>query len=499
MSHIAVLDVGKTNKKILVYDEGLQVIEQAYASFPADESGPVHLERIAEQQAWFLDQLSDVSRRFDIGVISTTTHGATFVGVTEDGVPALPVIAYTTDPGEDFRHRFTEQYGDPAQLHRRLSTPDLGGLVCLGRGIAFARERFPEQFRRVRFLLGLPQYFGMFFTGRAAAECTCLGCHTYLWDFAKRDWSFMVDRLGIRALVPPRVGRPGDVLGSVSLDVARRTGLAPGTLVTCGIHDSNASLLPFLIQEDAPFVLNSTGTWCVAMAPTRSTELTASERARNAFLNCDAFANPIKTTIFMGGGEHDAWWEQIRKASGAAMFPSFDPALAASLLAAADTFIFPGVIRGTGPFPDSRSRIWAKGRVQSLDAIRKGTAPAAGLEDACKAYTLLNAALAIQTYEQLTGVGITDGTPIFVEGGFRRNDAYCALLASLFPKSKVLRTSLTEATALGAAILGRAALKGCELKALRAEFSIESAPVEGEPLPGITAYLEAYRRHVRKD
>ena len=498
MSHIAVLDIGKTNKKVLVYDEGLQVIEQAYASFPADESGPVHFERIAEQEAWLLDQLSGIARRFDIRVISTTTHGATFVGAGEDGTPALPVIAYTTDPGDDFRRRFIEQYGDPAELHRRLSTPDLGGLVCLGRGIAFARERYPEQFRRVRTLLCFPQYFGMFLTGKAAAECTYLGCHTYLWDFAKRDWSFMVDRMGIRNLTPPRVGRPGDVLGTVSPDIARRTGLAPGTLVTCGIHDSNASLLPFLIQEDAPFALNSTGTWCVAMAPTRSTELTADERERNAFLNCDAFANPVKTTIFMGGGEHDAWWEEIRKASGAVTYPAFDPALAAPLLAAADAFIFPGVMPGTGPFPDSRSRIRVKGHVQALEATGKGKAPPVGLKDAPKAYALLNAALAVQTYEQLIGVGVTDSMPIFVEGGFRRNDAYCALLASLFPRSKVLRTNLTEATALGAALLGKAALAGRELKQLRADFTIDSAPVEGKPLPGIAAYLKGYRKRVRE-
>jgi L-fuculokinase len=497
MDHICVLDVGKTNKKVLVYDEQLQMVEQAFASFPADESGPVHFERIAEQGAWFNDRLAAFARRFHIRVISATTHGATFVGVGEDGTPVMPVIAYTTDPGDAFRRRFTERYGDPSELHRQLSTHNLGALVCLARGIEFAREQFPEQFRRVRTLLCLPQYFGMFLSGKPSAECTYVGCHTYLWDFQARDWSFMVDRMGIRGLLPPRVGRPGDVLGTVSPEVARRTGLDPGTMVTCGIHDSNASLLPFLIQENSPFVLNSTGTWCVTMVPTVSTQLTDDERAGNAFLNCDAFGNPVKTAIFMGGGEHDAWWEAIRKATGASQHPTFDPKLTASVLADADTFIFPGVMPGSGPFPESSSRLWTKGMVETLPAIVAGSSRAAGLADAARAYAVLNAALAIQTYEQLRRVGVTDGMPIYVEGGFRRNDVYCTLLSSLYPRSKIFRTNLTEATALGAALLGLAALRGRGLKAISGDFKIDSVPIQAEPLPGIDTYRDVYLNLVR--
>jgi L-fuculokinase len=492
MAYIAVLDVGKTNKKVLIYDHELHLREQVFASFPADESGPVHFERIAEQQTWFLEQLRSLTRRFDIRVISPTTHGATFVGVSEDGAPALPVIAYTTDPGDSFRRDFAERYGNSHDLYRQLSTPNLGALVCLGRGIAFARKHFPEPFRRVRSLLGLPQYFGLLLTGKAAAECTYTGCHTYLWDFKNRDWSFMVDRMGIRHLLPERVGRPGDVLGTVSSEIARRTGLGPDTIVTHGIHDSNASLLPFLIQEDAPFVLNSTGTWCVTMVPTDHTELTNEERAQNAFLNCDAFGNPVKTAIFMGGGEHDAWWEAIQKSAGASCFPAFDPNLCASVLADADAFIFPGIMPGSGPFPESQSRFHSKQHRVLLEEIPGGSPNPPVIKDAAKAYVVLNAALAIQTYEQLKGVGVRDGMPVYIEGGFRRNEVYCALLASLLPGSRILRTNFTEATALGAAMLGLAAMTGRELKTLRADFTIDAIPVECQPDPSIWQYRAAY-------
>ncbi len=75
----------------------------------------------------------------------------------------------------------------------------------------------------------------------------------------------LADHLGIRdrfaAPVPP-----GTILGPVLPEVARRTGLAPDTPVAAGIHDSNASLVPHLIDRHAPFGVVSTGTWVVVMA-----------------------------------------------------------------------------------------------------------------------------------------------------------------------------------------------------------------------------------------
>jgi len=499
MANIAVLDIGKTNKKVFIYDQEFRLLDQSFASFPADETGPVHLERIEEHCDWFLGRLRKLSQLFDIQVISVTTHGATWVGVGEGASLALPVIAYSTEPGDDFRRVFSEKYGDASELYRQLSTPNFGALVCLGRGIAFARDHFPEKFRDIRSILCFPQYFGFLLTGRTVAECTYVGCHTYLWNFATRKWSFMVDLMGIRDLLPTRVGRPADVLGTISGEIASVTGLARQTLVTYGIHDSNASLLPFLLRENSPFVLVSTGTWCVAMVPTKDTFLTDEERGRNAFLNCDAFGNPVKTTLFMGGAEHDTWWGAIQQATGATDYPPCDMQLTASILEEADTFIFPGVMPGSGPFPKSVSRLWAKGKEVTLQNILNRREFPSELANPARLYVVLNIGLAIQTSEQLRGVGVTDGMPIFVEGGFRLNETYCLLLASLFPGSRVMRTNLTEATALGAALIGASALKHCDLRSLRDSFQIDSVPVEHRPLPQALRYRDAYLGQIMKE
>ena len=98
-----------------------------------------------------------------------------------------------------------------------------------------------------------------------ASERTSLGCHTDLWNPHTGAFSSLVRDMGWSGLMPP-LQAPADILGPVTPEVAAATGLDPATPVHCGIHDSNASLLPHLLARKPPFAVVSTGTWVVAMA-----------------------------------------------------------------------------------------------------------------------------------------------------------------------------------------------------------------------------------------
>jgi len=488
MDCIAVFDVGKTNKKILLYDTKLQLVKEVYYQFVADESGTVHFERVQASAAWFFDQLKALSARHSIRAVSITTHGATAVCLDEAGELALGTPAYTTPTTDEFEKAFAAEHGAPDELYREFKTPPLD-LVVLGKLIDFTRRTFPVDFKTVRHILCLPQYFGYLLTGNFGAETTYAGCHSYLLDFETTGWSRMVDELGLRTMLPEKISRPGDILGTISAEAAERTGLPTDCLVTCGIHDSNASLVPFLIQNDEPFVLNSTGTWCVAMCPSKHTGLSEKDMDLGAFYNCDAFGHPVKTTIFMGGREREFWFEKIKEASGIEEPPPCDLAALSDLLNRAELFMLPGVMPGTGPFPRSTSRIWCDGICQMNTSSK-------GLGDARRAYNALNASLAVQSYEQLVGAGVTDGMPIYIEGGFRHSPEYLACLASFFPNSPILLTELKQATAFGAALLGLAALEGKDLKELKPAFEIKSERFETEPLEAIWKYREAFLEKV---
>ena len=104
--HIAVIDIGKTNKKILVYDQSLSIIEQRYQKFEEFQVDGVNHDDVRGLTGWILDTLASLASQFNIKVISVTTHGATFVVTDAHGEIAVPEVSYTTDPGgymQDFQ------------------------------------------------------------------------------------------------------------------------------------------------------------------------------------------------------------------------------------------------------------------------------------------------------------------------------------------------------------------------------------------------------------
>src|SRR3546814_14381019 len=85
---IAVFDIGKTNKKLLLFDKQYQVIHSFSRQFEeiTDEDN-YPCEDLEAVTAWVLDswkQLED-DRHFDIQALNFTTYGASFVHLDRTG------------------------------------------------------------------------------------------------------------------------------------------------------------------------------------------------------------------------------------------------------------------------------------------------------------------------------------------------------------------------------------------------------------------------------
>ena len=505
---VAVIDIGMTNKKVALYDGDLRMLDSAHRSFEPLSAGsegiPAH--DLAGMEEWFLDTLAAFARKREIGAVAVTTHGATMVLVGKDGRPCAPCLYYTHEPGPAFHERFYAMAGRRESLQAVTGTPDLSAMINPAKGLLFLKENFPENFARAELVLSYPQYWGWRLTGKAGAEGTYAGCHTYLWDWERERYSSVAEALGVAAKMPSPLRRSWDPLGRIKPEVAARTGLPADTVVTMGIHDSNASLLPHIAKKGGgDFVLNSTGTWCVLMHPRERFGFEPGELGKVVFFNRSALMKPVKTAIFLGGMEYETWSRAIETASG---HKPEDPGAAAypGLLAAADCFILPELVPGSGQFPGSRSRAVEGGREYALDDIKAGRAAPAFMRDARKAMAALDASLAIQTRVALGRTGLGSGTEVFTEGGFRRNADYNALLATALPRNRAYLTDIAEATSLGAAMTAAAALRDAEgrgsaeatadggramLEEIARAFEIDYRPVE--PMPGASSF-EGYAR-----
>ncbi|EIM28085.1 FGGY-family carbohydrate kinase [Microvirga lotononidis] len=417
---VAVLDVGKTNVKAVIVDAEARC-EIATRTIPNRvlTDGPYPHFDMDGIFAFFLQSLKDLNAEFGFDAISITAHGASGALLGDDDL-ALPVLDY------EFRYpaEIDAAYDEIRPDFTETFSPRLPGGLNLGAQLHYQRSLFPEAFRRVRAVVTYPQYWGWRLTGKAATEVTSLGCHTDLWRPKEGRFSSLVERLDIGDKLAP-VMRPSDLLGHVTEKISAIIGLAQPVPVHCGIHDSNASLLPHLGQHEAPFAVVSTGTWVVIFAV--GGDLDHLDPTRDTLANVDALGRAVPSARFMGGRE----FELLTKGRGRATPEAIRRVLDRRIL------MTPSVVPGCGPFPDATHRL-----VNASDDLN---------EDETYVAASLYTAMMTQACLDLTRAA----GPIIVEGPFARNALYAEALSNATGR-EVIAVSSATGTSVGAALLALA-------------------------------------------
>jgi sugar (pentulose or hexulose) kinase len=196
------------------------------------------------------------------------------------------------------------EYDQLRDAFEHTFSPNLPLGLNLGRQLFCIQRSHPMLFWRAKHILLYPQYWAWRLSGIASSEVTSLGCHSDLWRPKEAQFSGLAERQGWTPLFPPRRAA-ADVLGAVKPDVAAQCGLPVNCKVVCGIHDSNASYLKFLIgREQSAFTVVSSGTWTVVM--TNGGELSSLVEQKDMLANVNAFGDPVPTARYMGGREYEA-------------------------------------------------------------------------------------------------------------------------------------------------------------------------------------------------
>lgn len=417
--HVAVIDIGKTNAKLALVDldslTELAVITRPNTVLP----GPPYPHFDCDGHwAFLLQGLSVFHKQHRIDAISITTHGAGAALLAADGRLATPVLDYE----HDFPAAVVAAYDAIRPDFSETGSPRLAQGLNLGAQLHYLMTTDPGLRGRTAQIVTYPQYWAHRLTGVLATDLTSMGCHTDLWNPHLGGFSGLVDRLGIADILAP-ARQSTEILGPILPAIAAATGLRPNTPVACGIHDSNASLLPHLISQSPPFSVVSTGTWVVVMT-VGGAEITL-DPTRDTLINVNAFGQPIPSARFMGGREYD-----LMRGQGAA-FPS-----AEDVQHVLDTplFLLPSAEPATGPFQGKAHR-WTPTAPPATDPKRD---------------VALASYLALMTAECL---GITGANgQVIVEGPFARNRLYLSMLAAATGRPVTAATSQTG-TAIGAALL----------------------------------------------
>jgi sugar (pentulose or hexulose) kinase len=293
-----IFDIGKTNQKYFVFDENQKVLDKGQTNIPTilDEDGHPS-EDIREIVHWMktnFDRLLN-SDFFEIKNANISGHGATFVHLDYEGEFVTPVYDYHKPIEENTFDSFYQKYGPEAKFSTQTGSKNVE-MLNSGKQIYWLKTKRPELFKKVKHSLHLPQYLSYAFTGKMFSEYSSIGCHTDLWDFEKQQYHRWVLEEGIIDLLPP-IARPNE---TVSIDFAGKK-----INFGVGIHDSSAALLPYLIKSTTPFLLISTGTWCITFNPFASDSVFDETEIINgviAYMKIDG--SIVKTSRLFLGQEH---------------------------------------------------------------------------------------------------------------------------------------------------------------------------------------------------
>ncbi|MCA8934459.1 MAG: hypothetical protein KDA49_18405, partial [Rhodospirillaceae bacterium] len=295
MTAVAVIDIGKTNQKVLAFDAAGRCLGVERTQI-APLDGPPY-RRMDDAAVWgfVLSALERIGAGFDIAAVVVTGYGSTAALVDEAGL-VLPIADYEHEPPADL----VADYAALAPPFAEAFAPTNPAGLTLGRQLHWLKHAYPTEVARARHLLLHPQYWAWRLSGVAAAEVTSLGAQTHLWNPRAAAPTGFAERQGWAALLPP-LRRAWEVLGPIAPEVAAATDLPPTTQVLCGIHDSNANYLRYLQGMDSFGTLMSTGTWLIAFSRTCPPD--DLDPARDTNTNTDAFGRPVACARFMLGRE----------------------------------------------------------------------------------------------------------------------------------------------------------------------------------------------------
>ncbi len=435
---IAIFDIGKTNKKLLVFDTSYQVVKEESVSFGeiADDDG-FPSEDLDKLSAWVKAEFEKLqaSDKWLLKAVNFTTYGASLVHIDEQGKRVGFLYNYLKPYPDRLMAQFIEERGSASQFSMATCSPLMGHLNA-GLQLYWIKKEKPALFNRIAATLHFPQYLSYLLTGKKFAEMTNVGCHSAMWNFRERQYHSWLKHEGIQGKLLDMM--PGDHAVRVKNQVS-----GEDIEVGIGLHDSSAAIIPYLHSFADPFLILSTGTWTISLNPFNRNLPGDEELSKGCLSYLTYHGSPVKTSMLFAGNDHD---QQVQRIAG-----HFN--------------VSAGFFKAVTPDDQLIHRLSVSGAYGAsrhlASALTNATMPSAfhrrdlqEFQSAGEAYHHLVRDIIYQ--QKISSEMVLKGCDvkhIYVDGGFCRNSLYMQLLANAFSDKEVYASSMVQGTALGAALV----------------------------------------------
>lgn len=414
---IAVVDVGATNSKVILFDQALnEVASRKVPTLHKDGPPYLHIDD-ATLIGFVIEALKELDTILPIDTISVSAFGATVACLGTSGDLVLPVMDYLAETPA----AVDAEYAEIAPPFSEVFAPTSPGALTVGKQLYWLETRFPKAFAQIVSIIPLSAYIGFRLGGAPAMEVSNLGVFTHLLDVKSGSYSNLVlSRHWDQKFA--QVRQAWDVIGTF-----RPAGFRGKGDILCGIHDSNANWLRYLSGHAGPFTLLSTGTFVIGFDS--ETNLDGLNPDTDAFSFTDIFGNPIACSRFYGGYEFEKLLNGVP--------PDLATADGISEIIANGIFALPAFSDTGGPIENRGNKGRVIGDFVDTPVLQASLA------------TLYSA---LMINELLESLGST--SDIIIDGPFARNTLISGIIGQLRGSQKIQASQLLEGTAIGAAILG---------------------------------------------
>ena len=270
MDYLAGIDLGSTSLKCVVYNRSGHVVSSGSRPTTRCHPNPNHPEWTTwdPAQIWggTAAAIKDAVQKLDdprlIRGVAVTGMGMDGVPISEEGDWLYPFISWL-DPRTETQLRWWEENVGAEQ------TFTTGGNTLwrynTALRILWMAEHEPEILAHTHKWLLIEDFLNFKLCGRLATDYSMASC-TLLFDQKMKDWSQeILTASGIDRRLLCEAFPSSTVLGEVSEEASRETGLPVGTPVVLGGHDYLCGALPVGAFEQG-IILDVTGTWEIILA-----------------------------------------------------------------------------------------------------------------------------------------------------------------------------------------------------------------------------------------
>lgn len=441
------IDCSTTACKAIAFDRQGRPQAEGRASLPLNIPKPSWHEQPAE--AWWsaacdaLRSLTQLVNPARLAAAAVAIQRETFVVAGEDGRPLRPAMVWMDERSREILPTLAARYGTE-RFHQEAGKPLTANLVP-GK-LAWLRANEPETYSAVRHVLDVHAYLCHHLIG---SYVTSWGCAdpTGLFDMPNRHWNIpLLAELGLDpACLPPAV-IPGSWVGSISQSAAAQTGLPQGLPLFAGLGDGQAAGLGLNITNPGEAYLNL-GTAVVSGSTVDAYRWSPAFRTHFGGIPDSYF---LETVLL--GGTYTITWLINNFAQPGAPPPGAYPSQEAALEALAEQ-VPPGA-QGLVLVPYWNSAMnpyWDPGASGIVAGWR-------GHHGLGHLYRAILEGIAYEQHLAMQGVEQATQQPVeqyVVVGGGANSALWRQILADVTGKT-VLRAQVTEASALGAAVLAAA-------------------------------------------